>query len=444
MSRNTTRLFFALILAITVLILTTSGRAYFSVQELRYNTKYECNGEAIVVGHCRSDDDGPGMPRTQPSADYCMVYYPSRPKRGGFTVQEAELKSDVMRKLTACNALRSPEPVSAPTTPLANAETPAPRLNHYSKDGLAFDYPADDTLEDKSVTGGAQNVFLTHTGGAQIVILSRYDKLDTAEQIAKARKEVYGAFIESMVKYYDDHQVKVERSERQIAVGGKQASGVRLRSDIDEGPHNVDIYALVLGRRLVVVSFTVSDEDLDAAAPTWAIVRSSLEVQSAPGLKHYSKDGLAFDYPADVTLEDKSVTVAQNRETAAQVLYLAHAAGSGADSVAQISIVSRYDMLDTAEQIAEARKDVFDVFIDTILKGVQAKLERSEKQIVVGGKQASGVRLRGMFKNRPYDIEVYSLVIGRRLVVLSFQGYDTALESAASAWEIVRSSLKVH
>jgi len=116
MNKNAIRLFFVLFLGITVLILTSSGSASFSIQELRYNVKYECNGETIVVGHCRADDDQPGMPRTQPSADYCMVYYPSRPKSGGFTVQKVELRSDVLRKLTACNALTPPAPVSAPTT----------------------------------------------------------------------------------------------------------------------------------------------------------------------------------------------------------------------------------------------------------------------------------------------------------------------------------------
>jgi hypothetical protein len=40
----------------TVLIFTSSGSADFSMQNLRYNTEYKCNGETIVVGHCRSDD----------------------------------------------------------------------------------------------------------------------------------------------------------------------------------------------------------------------------------------------------------------------------------------------------------------------------------------------------------------------------------------------------
>jgi hypothetical protein len=113
MNSNSTRLFFVLFLAIAVLIFTSSSSAYFSIQNLRYNAKYECNGETIVVGHCRSDDDGPGMARTQASADHCIVYYPSRPKKGGFTVQESELRSDVLRKLTACNAFNDAKDIKA-------------------------------------------------------------------------------------------------------------------------------------------------------------------------------------------------------------------------------------------------------------------------------------------------------------------------------------------
>lgn len=113
MNRSATRILFVLVAIIIVLIFAASGSPYFSMQKLQYNTKYECNGETIVVGHCRSDDDTSEMPATKPSADYCMVYYPSRPKRGGFIVQETELRSDVIRKLTACNALKDPKAKTA-------------------------------------------------------------------------------------------------------------------------------------------------------------------------------------------------------------------------------------------------------------------------------------------------------------------------------------------
>jgi Flp pilus assembly protein TadD len=116
MNRNSTRLCFVLFVGIAFFILPSAGSASFSPQNLNYKTKYECNGETIVVDHCRSDDDGPGTARTQPSADFCMIYYPSRPQRGGFTVQEVELRSDVVRKLTACKALTAPTAATAPAT----------------------------------------------------------------------------------------------------------------------------------------------------------------------------------------------------------------------------------------------------------------------------------------------------------------------------------------
>src|SRR5512135_3406617 len=73
--------------------------------QLRYNVAYKCGGEHIEVAYCRADSDMPGFPRTTPQNDYCLVYYPDRPKRGGFTVQTSELRGDVIKKLQACGAL---------------------------------------------------------------------------------------------------------------------------------------------------------------------------------------------------------------------------------------------------------------------------------------------------------------------------------------------------
>jgi tetratricopeptide (TPR) repeat protein len=82
--------------------LTVSG------QEIQYNFEYTCGHEKVVVGHCRRDDDTPNFPRTADADNYCMVYYPERPKRGGFTVQEVELRGDIVKKLEACRAFASP------------------------------------------------------------------------------------------------------------------------------------------------------------------------------------------------------------------------------------------------------------------------------------------------------------------------------------------------
>ena len=89
-----------------VAVLGTSGAQSTPDTQLRYKVDYQCNGERVQVGYCRKDDDGLGYgPPTKPQENYCMVYYPDRPKRGGFIVQSAELYDVVVKKLQACGAL---------------------------------------------------------------------------------------------------------------------------------------------------------------------------------------------------------------------------------------------------------------------------------------------------------------------------------------------------
>lgn len=71
---------------------------------LRYNYDYVCGQERVVVGHCRHDGDTPGMPPTKPEDDYCQLYYPDRPKRGGIEAMEVVLRGDVIRMLQQCAA----------------------------------------------------------------------------------------------------------------------------------------------------------------------------------------------------------------------------------------------------------------------------------------------------------------------------------------------------
>jgi tetratricopeptide (TPR) repeat protein len=87
-----------------------------SAQELQYNFEYTCSGERVVVGHCRRDSDQAGFPRTTDADNYCAVYYPDRPKRGGFEVQTVELRDDVVKKLQACGVFAAPVEYGEPTS----------------------------------------------------------------------------------------------------------------------------------------------------------------------------------------------------------------------------------------------------------------------------------------------------------------------------------------
>src|SRR5262249_10353800 len=82
--------------------------------QLRYKVYYQCNGEQVQIDHCRKDDDGKGFgPPTKPQENYCLVYYPDRPRRGGIMVQKAELYDDIVKMLQTCGALAGGSPVTS-------------------------------------------------------------------------------------------------------------------------------------------------------------------------------------------------------------------------------------------------------------------------------------------------------------------------------------------
>ena len=75
-------------------------------QTLRYNFAYTCNKERVIVTRCRRDSDQPGFPPTTDENNYCAVIYPDRPRRGGIEVETVELRSDIIKNLSACGAFQ--------------------------------------------------------------------------------------------------------------------------------------------------------------------------------------------------------------------------------------------------------------------------------------------------------------------------------------------------
>src|SRR5262245_7637235 len=96
--------------------------------QLRYNFRYSCNGDTVVVIRCRHQSDTPEFPPTPPEKDYCSVIFPDRPKDNGMQASTTELYADVVKRLQACSnsntsSTASPKPnapsatTSKPTTP---------------------------------------------------------------------------------------------------------------------------------------------------------------------------------------------------------------------------------------------------------------------------------------------------------------------------------------
>src|SRR6266850_1137896 len=156
-------------------------------------------------------------------------------------------------------------------------------------------------------------------------------------------------------------------------------------------------------------------------------------VAPAQVLKHYAEKGLSFDYPAGIELDDRSTAGGQ------------HLVIQSKDR-AQIMILSRHEQITTAEQLAAARREIVDSFIETMWRQIHEQdpnVSRAAAQIEVAGAQATGVRLRAVLNNEPGNAEIYSLQLGSRLVVLSLIGTDREIAGSAPAWLAIRRSLKI-
>jgi hypothetical protein len=149
----------------------------------------------------------------------------------------------------------------------------------FSKNGLSFDYPPELKLEDMSNEGGQHLVLVQGAGGAQIMVISRYDKINSAEDLAKARREVADTFTETMWTELKKMDPKLTRTPAQIEVAGAQATGVRLRAVLNEEPGVAEIYSLMLGKRLVIVTLIGSDKEIAAAVNAWSTIRRSLKIE---------------------------------------------------------------------------------------------------------------------------------------------------------------------
>src|SRR3981081_617426 len=125
----------------------------------------------------------------------------------------------------------------------ALAQAPAHEaLKHFAVRGLSFDYPATIELDDRSTPSG-QHFVIQSKGQAQIMIVSRYAQINTAAELAAARREVVDSFIETMWQQIHEQDPNVLRTAAQIEVAGAQATGVRLRAVLENQPGNAEIYS---------------------------------------------------------------------------------------------------------------------------------------------------------------------------------------------------------
>lgn len=156
--------------------------------------------------------------------------------------------------------------------------------------------------------------------------------------------------------------------------------------------------------------------------------------QGGAQLERFSNGGVSFQYPSRWTLTDKSSADSQHlvlelKGTAAQIMVL----------------VERTPSTQPGQRTAtlRARSTAFADIMTKELEKIGTTVERSEVTTDVGGVAADGLRLRAAPGNQPGSVEVYSFVLGGRIVMLTLLRPDADALAAAPAWSAVRSSLRV-
>lgn len=152
------------------------------------------------------------------------------------------------------------------------------------------------------------------------------------------------------------------------------------------------------------------------------------------GVMHFSKEGLAFDYPVAWTLADTN-----NAEMQRVMLRRA-----GASNI--IMLFAQREPITSAAQLNVSRAGVTMPYVEGIATnlGLNGAPSPSESQCVqVGERMAVGFRMAGQLDRQPTTAEVYTVVLGQRLLHLVHIRADKDEAEGAGAWKTLLDTLKV-
>lgn len=157
--------------------------------------------------------------------------------------------------------------------------------------------------------------------------------------------------------------------------------------------------------------------------------------EPAAGGGRFEKDGLSFSYPAGWTVTDRGTEQAQD-------LIL-----STTGSVAVVRVVAYREVIETPSQFEQMRVDFTLPFFEAQAR--MLGLEKGPSQwgepacTQFGERLATGYRMKGRINGKPVTAEVYSIVLGQRLLQLAYVRADGDEAGGAPAWKSLVETLKV-
>lgn len=157
------------------------------------------------------------------------------------------------------------------------AQSAGPKRNHFSTDGISFDYPAGYSVSDESTTE-AQQFLITRKGSSVQLTIVALRRMVLLSELPTATENLTQPMVKKVALTLGLAN-SPGRTSIQISVGPKQAEGVRLRSSGNRN-RTAEVIWLRLNFRLVAMAFVRSDVDEAVGSQLWQTVRSSLRVKA--------------------------------------------------------------------------------------------------------------------------------------------------------------------
>src|SRR5215510_10761590 len=157
------------------------------------------------------------------------------------------------------------------------AQTDEPKRNHFSTDGVSFDYPAGYSVSDESTTE-AQQFIITRKGSSVELTIVALRRMVLPSELPAATENLTDPMVEKVALTLGRTNSPGSTS-IQTSVGPRQAEGVRLQS-LGNTKRTGEVIWLRLNYRLVAMAFVRSDVDEAVESELWETVRSSLRVEA--------------------------------------------------------------------------------------------------------------------------------------------------------------------
>ena len=156
---------------------------------------------------------------------------------------------------------------------------------HFAKDGLAFDYPADWSMDESKTTSQMQYLTLGRNGYATIMVRSPRGLVDSPDKEAHAKQLIQEGFVSAWARNFSDNGAKPERSTVPTEIAGAAAECTRLSASLSGEPGRVDVCWRVVEKRMVQLAIVGSNKDIDRSASAWDAIRNSVRIEPPPQSK---------------------------------------------------------------------------------------------------------------------------------------------------------------